>query len=57
MKAAKKLLDVPTIGGGVPGQGAPQLAEIHKYGAENGQFPPLLGLKITINAVFRLKST
>jgi hypothetical protein len=57
VKAAKKLLDVPTIGGGVPGQGAPQLAEIHKYGAENGQFPPLLGLKITINAVFRLKST
>jgi hypothetical protein len=59
MRAAQRLLDVPTIGGGgVPGQGvvvegviggkkAPTPAKIHKNGVKKtGQFPALFDLKL-----------
>jgi hypothetical protein len=66
MKAAHKLLGVPTIrGGGYPGRGWRwrELKEVNKYPsqpkytkmAKNGDFPALVGLKFAKNTIFTQK--
>ncbi len=59
MRAAQELLDAPTIGGGVPGQGVVEEVKGVNYASQNVQkwcqndpFPALIDLKDAKNTNF-----